>query len=73
MSSQTILQKRAEKTLWKIVSWIFKEYDTCGSGVLRKDQIKNMINDAFISIGTKKAASEKEVHTFINSVNNGRD
>ena len=65
--------KPTDDQLRQAIDAIFNKYDTDKSGTLEDNEIFNLINDAFKSLGRNKEVSQQEVQQFITAIDKNGD
>ena len=67
------MSKPSDDQLRQAIDAIFNKYDQDQSGTLEDNEIFNLINDAFKSLGRNRAVSQQEVIQFINAIDKNGD
>jgi Ca2+-binding EF-hand superfamily protein len=65
--------KPSDDQLRQAIDAIFSKYDTDKSGTLEGNEIYNLINDAFKSLGRNRQVSQQEVQQFIGAIDKNGD
>lgn len=65
--------KPSDDQLRQAIDAIFNKYDTDKSGTLEENEIFNLINDAFKSLGRNREVSQQEVKQFISAIDKNGD
>lgn len=67
------MSKPSDDQLRQAIDAIFNKYDVDQSGTLQDNEIFNLINDAFKSLGRNRNVSKQEVLQFINAIDKNGD
>ena len=67
------MSKPSDDQLRQAIDAIFNKYDTDQSGTLEDNEIFNLINDAFKSLGRNRNVSKQQVLQFINAIDKNGD
>ena len=65
--------KPSDDQLRQAIDAIFNKYDTDKSGTLEGNEIFNLINDAFKSLGRTRQVTQQEVQQFIGAIDKNND
>lgn len=65
--------KPSDDQLRQAIDAIFNKYDTDKSGTLEENEIFNLINDAFKSLGRNREVTQQEVGQFIAAIDKNGD
>ena len=65
--------KPSDDQLRQAIDAIFSKYDTDKSGTLEGNEIYNLINDAFKSLGRNRTVQPTEVDQFIKAIDKNGD
>ena len=65
--------KPSDEQLRQAIDAIFSKYDTDKSGTLEDNEINNLINDAFKSLGRNREVTQQEVKQFITAIDKNGD
>jgi Ca2+-binding EF-hand superfamily protein len=65
--------KPTDDQLRQAIDAIFSKYDTDKSGTLEGNEIYNLINDAFKSLGRNRQVQPQEVDQFIKAIDKNND
>lgn len=65
--------KPTDDQLKQAIDAIFNKYDTDRSGTLEENEIYNLINDAFKSLGRQREVTQQEVKQFIGAIDKDSD
>ena len=65
--------KPTDDQLRQAIDAIFNKYDTDKSGTLEGNEIYNLINDAFKSLGRNRQVQPQEVDQFIKAIDKNSD
>ena len=65
--------KPTDDQLRQAIDAIFNKYDTDKSGTLEDNEIFNLINDAFKSLGRNREVTQQEVSQFISAIDKNGD
>lgn len=65
--------KPSDDQLRNAIDNIFQKYDTDKSGTLESQEIFNLINDAFKSLGKGKQVSQEDVSNFVKAIDKNGD
>lgn len=65
--------KPTDDQLRQAIDAIFNKYDTDHSGTLEQNEIFQLINDAFKSLGRNREVSVQEVNQFISAIDKNGD
>ena len=65
--------KPSDDQLRNAIDNIFWKYDTDKSGTLESQEIFNLINDAFKSLGKGKQVSQEDVSNFVKAIDKNGD
>lgn len=65
--------KPTDDQLRQAIDAIFSKYDTDKSGTLEENEVFNLINDAFKSLGRNRDVSQQEVNQFISTIDKDGD
>jgi len=65
--------KPTDDQLRQAIDAIFNKYDTDKSGTLEGNEIYNLINDAFKSLGRNRQVQPQEVDQFIKAIDKNND
>lgn len=65
--------KPSDDQLRQAIDGIFDKYDTDRSGTLEANEVFNLINDAFKSLGRNKEVTNAEVNQFITAIDKNSD
>ena len=67
------MSKPSDDQLRQAIDAIFNKYDTDKSGTLEQNEIFQLINDAFKSLGRNREVSVQEVNQFISAIDKNGD